>query len=196
MPPRAEPVELTHRSLSMTTAYRVSRKDRSHESVDTADSSAPHQRIRGRGPGLQDPAPARRDSSRVFDPAMVRMATMRSFVMLDPRIMMRNPGHVPRRGRHRPDRDRHRPVDRHRRGHRPDRLPGGADPPAPAHGAVRQLRRGPGRGPRQGAGRQPPGDPPGHAGLSPRQPRVAGRRDRLLHQAAHRRPRRWSRPDR
>ncbi len=27
----------------------------------------------------------------VFDPAMVRMATWRSFAMLDPRVMMRNP---------------------------------------------------------------------------------------------------------
>ena len=83
------------------------------------------------------------------------------------------PGHVPGRGRHRPDGDRHRPVDRRRRGHRPDRLPGGADRPAVADGPVRQLRRGPGRGPRQGPGRQPPRDPPGHAGLPPRRPRVA-----------------------
>src|SRR5437868_6240016 len=28
---------------------------------------------------------------RLFEPGLVRMATLRSFVMLDPRVMMRNP---------------------------------------------------------------------------------------------------------
>ena len=102
---------------------------------------------------------ATRGSSALFEPALVRTATWQSFVMLDPRDHDGNPvmflvevgtvltaivtvqSIVPGAR------------------HRPDRLPGVADRPAPADGAVRQLRRGAGRGPRQGPGRQPARDP-------------------------------------
>ncbi len=99
---------------------------------------------------------------KLFEPALVRMATIRSFAMLDPRNMARNPvmflvevgavlttiiciGSI---------------------------AAGAAlglivyqvslGDPAVAHRALRQLRRGPGRGARQGAGAEPPRDPPGH----------------------------------
>ena len=36
---------------------------------------------------------------KLFEPALVKMATSRSFLMLDPRNMAQKPGHVPGRGR-------------------------------------------------------------------------------------------------
>ena len=109
---------------------------------------------------------------RLFEPALVQMATVQSFVMLDPRNMARNPvmflvevGTVL---------TAIVTVQSIVNGAAigPDRLPGGADVPAAADRPVRQLRRGPGRGPRQGPGRQPAGDPAGHARLPARRPRV------------------------
>ena len=55
---------------------------------------------------------------KVFDPVMVRQATWRSFVMLDPTEHDAQSGHVPGRGRHLADGHRHRSVD-HERARRP-----------------------------------------------------------------------------
>ena len=115
---------------------------------------------------------------KLFEPALVRMATGRSFVMLDPRNMMRNPvmflvevGTV---------------LTAHR--HRRSRSSTGAatglivyqaalTDPAAADRPLRQLRRGPGRGARQGPGRQPAGDPrrtrPAYPARRPRDARRA-----------------------
>ncbi len=117
------------------------------------------------------------------------MAARRSFAMLDPRVMMRNPVMFL--------------VEvgtvltaivvvqsiAHGALARPDRLSGGAGGPAAPDGPLRQLRRGAGRGPRQGPGRQPPPDPPGHARLPARQPDGPRGRGRLLDEAPRRRPR-------
>ena len=98
------------------------------------------------------------------------------------------PRHVPGRGRLGPDDDGHDRVDRDRRRHRADRLPGGAGDLAALDGALRQLRRGPGRGARQGPGAEPAGHASRHDRLSARALR---RDDRgLLDRAQDRRPRR------
>ena len=89
---------------------------------------------------------------KLFDPVMVRQAMWRSFVMLDPRNMMRNPvmflvevgtlltAIVTAQSIMNGSRVR------------PDRLSGIADFSAPHHSALRQLRRGAGRGSWQGPG--------------------------------------------
>ena len=126
---------------------------------------------------------------KLFEPALVQMATIRSFVMLDPRNMARNPvmflvevgwvlttlvtiESI---------------VDR--RGHRADHLPGGAGDLAALDGALRQLRRGPGRGARQGPGAEPAGHASGHDRLSARAVR---RDDRGLLDRAQDRATAWS----
>ena len=91
---------------------------------------------------------------KLFEPAIVRRAIVDSFRKLDPRHQVAQPGHVRRRGRQRPhDGPLRAGAARPRRGARrvhPRRLA-----LALVHRALRELRRGDGRGPRQGAGRRP-----------------------------------------
>ena len=126
------------------------------------------------------PAPEARDRGTkrpLFEAAIVRPAIVDSFRKLDPRVQARNPvmfvvlvgsvlttflfirdlGDVDRQGE---------PLRRPRRGL------------AVVHRAVRQLRRGHGRGPRQGAGGHPPQDPRRDHGPPAPRPAAASRRCR------------------
>ncbi len=127
---------------------------------------------------------------KLFEPALVKMATLQSFVMLDPRNMMRNPvmflvevGTVLTAIVTVQSILYHAPIGS-------DRLPDRAHPPPLDHGPLCQLRRGARRGTRQGPGRQPPRHTPGHPRLSARRPRDGHGAGRFLYQAPRRRLRR------
>ncbi len=124
---------------------------------------------------------------KLFEPALVRMAAIRSFAMLDPRNMARNPvmflvevgwvlttiiavDSIGPRVRH-----------------GADRLPVDAGDPAALDRPLRQLRRGPGRGARQGPGAKPSRDAAGYDRVSTGADRRGGRG--LLDSAQDRRPR-------
>ena len=131
--------------------------------MSSTDGSTPViDRARAAAPTTADRRTKRRSAS-MFDRAILARAIPDSFRKLDPAPDGPQPGHVRGRGRQRPDDD---PGDpRHRRLRRAGR------DLAVVHGAVRQLRRGGGRGPGQGPGRHAAQDP-----LRDRGPRAAGRR--------------------
>ena len=101
-------------------------------------------------------------SRSLFDWNIVGPAIGDAFKKLNPRLMVKNPGHVRDHGRRRADDrgnlHRHAPIARLRRATRDLAL---------VHGAVRQFRRSDGRRPRQGAGGQPAPGAQRNDGASP-----------------------------
>ena len=95
-------------------------------SVDTPTRDHRRPASCGRGPGLQAPAAAR-PTAHALRPGDGPPGRDRDRSSCSTRGHDAESRHVPGRGRHRADGDRDRPVDRHRREHRSDRLPGGAD---------------------------------------------------------------------
>ena len=106
----------------------------------------------------------------VFDPAIARAARLvDSFRKLDPRAHGAQPGHVRRRGRRSVSR-RSCSSGPRRRDHEPNVFAGLRRRLAVVHRALRQLRRGDGRRPRQGAGRHAAQDARRDDGAPPASP--------------------------